>query len=111
MTMKALDPYACSGSASRGLMAAGLHVTGVDIVFQPRPITGDPFILGRGRRSSPRSCGPSTSFGQVPLPGAVGDEVLHNARPHLDLIPQTRALLERSGKPYVIENVEGARRI
>lgn len=28
---------------------------------------------------------------------------------HLDLIPQTRALLDKSGVPYVIENVEGAK--
>ena len=37
-------------------------------------------------------------------------KVLHNARPHLNLIPQTRKLLKASGKPYEIENVEYARR-
>jgi DNA (cytosine-5)-methyltransferase 1 len=34
---------------------------------------------------------------------------VHNARPHLNLIPQTRALLKASERPYVIENVVGAR--
>ena len=36
-------------------------------------------------------------------------KVLHNAKPHLNLIPQTRALLIAGGTPFCIENVEGAR--
>lgn len=33
---------------------------------------------------------------------------MHNARRHADLIPETRRLLEASGRPYIIENVVGA---
>ena len=35
--LKALDLYSCSGGASRGLMDAGFHVTGVDTIPQ-KPI-------------------------------------------------------------------------
>ena len=35
-------------------------------------------------------------------------KTMHNARPHEDQIPATRAVLIGSGVPYVIENVEGA---
>ena len=34
---------------------------------------------------------------------------VHNALEHTNLIPATRALLKASGRPYIIENVEGAR--
>jgi DNA (cytosine-5)-methyltransferase 1 len=33
---------------------------------------------------------------------------MHNAREHADLVPETRAVLRASDRPYVIENVPGA---
>ena len=33
---------------------------------------------------------------------------MHNAKAHLDLVPQTRALLDASGLPWIMENVVGA---
>jgi DNA (cytosine-5)-methyltransferase 1 len=33
---------------------------------------------------------------------------MHHARQHLNLIPATRAMLQASGVPYIIENVVGA---
>ena len=35
-------------------------------------------------------------------------KTMHNAKPHIDLIPETREMLKASGIPYVIENVVGA---
>ena len=35
-------------------------------------------------------------------------KTMHNARKHVDLIPETRAKLEAWGGPYIIENVPGA---
>ena len=108
MTMKALDPYVCS-EASRGLMAAGLHVTGVDIVFQPRYI-GDRFIRGDVLTLDPAFLRDfDFIWASPPCQALSAMKVLHNALPHLNLIPQTRELLKAPGKPYVIENDEGAR--
>ena len=90
-------------------MAAGLHVTGVDIVFQPRYI-GDRFIRGDVLTLDPAFLRDfDFIWASPPCQALSAMKVLHNALPHLNLIPQTRELLKASGKPYVIENVEGAR--
>ena len=107
--LKALDLFCCSGGVSRGLMDAGFHVTGVDIDHQPRYV-GDRFIRG-DVLSLDLAFLQSFDFiwSSPPCQALSAMKVLHNAKPHLNLIPQTRELLEASGKPYVIENVEGAR--
>jgi DNA (cytosine-5)-methyltransferase 1 len=105
-----LDLYCGAGGVARGLMQAGFHVTGVDIVSQPRYV-GDVFIqtdaltfLERADLSefdfvwaSP-PCKPFTAMRHAP-----------GTKKHPDLITPTRPLLERSGRPYCIENVVGAR--
>jgi DNA (cytosine-5)-methyltransferase 1 len=93
-----------------GLHQAGFEVWGIDIKPQPNYPFPDHFIQAdvlsldvdflRGFdfiHSSP-PCQFHTTMRHV-----------HNALPHVNLIPQTRALLIAAGKPYVIENVEGAR--
>lgn len=103
--MRALDLFCGAGGATKGLQRAGFHVTGVDIKPQPRycgdafhqadalefPLDGFDFIW-----ASP-PCQAHTSMKTMP-----------DAKPHIDLIPQTRVMLRRSGSPYVIENVVGA---
>ncbi len=106
MKRRALDLFCSAGGATRGLQLAGFHVTGVDIRPQPRycgdefrqasalefPLEGFDFIW-----ASP-PCQKFTALRHMPT----------SRRDHPNLIPQTRARLEKSGIPYAIENVEGA---
>jgi DNA (cytosine-5)-methyltransferase 1 len=107
--MKALDLYSGAGGATRGLQQAGFHVTGVDLRAQPRYI-GDHFIQADVLSLTAEFV---ASFDFVasspPCQFHTTMRHVHNAKPHLNLIPATRALLKSSGRPYWIENVEGAR--
>lgn len=108
-----LDLFCCAGGAAMGYHQAGFDVVGVDIKAQPRypfefwraDIMVDPianFVAWVGAmdfvaiHASP-PCQAHTSMKTMP-----------DARPHLDLIPATRARLIATGLPYVIENVSGA---
>jgi DNA (cytosine-5)-methyltransferase 1 len=102
-----LDLYCGAGGAAAGYQRAGFRVTGVDI--EPQPHYPGAFIhddvldlsaafLARFDviHASP-PCRAYTALRSAP--GAVS---------HPMLIQPTRALLRALGKPYVIENVEGA---
>ena len=105
--MKVLDLFCGGGGAGMGYHQAGFEVTGVDL----KPQTHYPlqFI-----QCDVLSLPPSflrffdLIHASPPCQAHTSMRTLHNARPHLDLIPQTRALLQASGVPYVIENVVGA---
>lgn len=108
--MRALDLFCCAGAASAGMALAGYDVEGIDVEPQPRyPFH---FTLGDAlcidveylRRFDLIWASPPCQFATAykRRPGHV--------RPSENLIPKTRALLEASGVPYVIENVPGARR-
>lgn len=105
--MKLLDLFCGAGGAARGYMNAGFHVTGVDYHAQPR-YAGHEFVY-------------ADVFEW--LPGhAAGFDVIHASPPcqrysslagrtgsnYPDSIAQTRALLQATGKPWVIENVPDA---
>jgi DNA (cytosine-5)-methyltransferase 1 len=108
-----LDLFCCAGGASEGYRQAGFDVVGVDVAHQPNYrhafFRGNALDLdllrdiSRVRRiDAIHASPPCQSFTAYRRKGnGVGDG-------YLNLIPQTRALLEHIGLPYVIENVPGA---
>lgn len=112
---KLLDLYCKAGGCSAGYTKAGFEVTGVDINPQPNyPFTfiqADALEILRDAEfisqfdviaASPpcQFHSKAKSLSLARNGGKYGD--------HSDLIPETRALLEETGKPYIIENVAGA---
>ncbi len=109
-----LDLFCGAGGAAMGYHRAGFDVVGVDIKPQPHypfefrqgnalEVAG--WISGRGNwiegfdaiHASP----PCQRYSDLAYRNGNADE-------HPDLIGPTRKLLEATGRPYVIENVEGA---
>lgn len=103
-----LDIFCCGGGAARGYVAAGWNVVGVD--NDPAHLRNYPY---------PSIC---LDFMDLPLwfirlfdaahasPPCQGLTDLNNDKSrHLNLIPETRQLLQASGLPYIIENVRRAR--
>lgn len=101
-----LDLYCCQGGAARGYADAGFDVTGVDKDPQPRYpfrfIQADAvsFVLAHGAgfdfiHASP-PCQHDSDYQRI------------QGNTHPDLIGPTRAALETTGRPWVIENVKGA---
>ena len=107
-----LDLFCGAGGATRGYQLAGFEVWGVDINPQPN-YCGDVFF-------------PSDVFRFLNVYPLDGFDAIHASPPcqmftayrrampdrgddqYVNLIPETRALLEAWGGPYVIENVPGA---
>lgn len=115
--MEALDLFCCSGGATRGLQQAGFRVTGVDKVARPR-YCGDRFVLadaltylhrlirtGEVRRYVVIHTSPPCQDGCTLTAGT--NRAMGWGRDHVQLIPDLRRLLDRSGVPYVIEQPNG----
>jgi DNA (cytosine-5)-methyltransferase 1 len=110
MTWRLLDLFSGAGGAAYGYMQAGFHVTGVDLHPQPR-YKGDVFIQGdaldylaaHGQEYDVVHASPPCQAYSKCTPMAYR---AHHPR----LIEAVREGLERNQKPYVIENVENARR-
>jgi hypothetical protein len=109
-TKSALDVCCCRWRRSAGFAARGFTVTGIDIELQPHHC-GDRFILGNAIEFLEK-----VDFSQFDLnwasPPCQAYGVLRHApgkHRKVDLIGPTRELLIRSGLPYIIENVEGAK--
>lgn len=115
-----LDLFCGAGGAAVGYHRAGFDVVGVDVNDQPRyPFAferGDAFVMGRKLLEggwSDDDRWPLRRFAAVHASPpcqryTIAQSAARNADAHPDLIPQTRALLEGSALPYVIENVPGA---
>lgn len=104
--MKLLDLFCCAGGAGMGYHKAGFEVTGVDIKPQPRYpfrfVQGDAleYLRDHGHEYDAIHASPPCQAYSV-------TKSLHK-NDHPELIEPTREGLKRTGKPYVIENVEGA---
>jgi DNA (cytosine-5)-methyltransferase 1 len=106
--MKLLDLFCGAGGAAMGYYRAGFtEIVGIDIKPQPRyPFTfirGDALMLPVDpSRFDAIHASPPCQFGSEATP-------MEWRAKHPNLIPATREMLQRSGKPYVIENVENVR--
>jgi DNA (cytosine-5)-methyltransferase 1 len=110
-----IDLCCKAGGASVGYWRAGFDVIGIDNEPQPRypfdlverditTLTADDL-----RRIALERLGRPLAAVVGSPPCKVHTALRHLARPeHVDLIPQTRALMRSTGLPYVIENVPGA---
>lgn len=101
---KLVDWFCCEGGAAMGYHQAGFDVIGVD--DKPQPRYPFPFIRADCLDEASRLLEWADAVHASP-PCQFGSEVTPDwARgAHVNLIPPTRKLLLRSGKPYVIENV------
>jgi DNA (cytosine-5)-methyltransferase 1 len=111
MGLRLLDTFCKAGGASMGYHRAGFDVVGVDIEPQPNYpfefIQGDAiqFIKDHGHEFDAITASPPCQRHSAMTKG-MWKERLDS---HPDLIPATRQALIESGKPYVIENVYGAK--
>jgi DNA (cytosine-5)-methyltransferase 1 len=105
--MKLLDLFCCAGGAGMGYHKAGFEVTGVDIKSQPRYpfrfVQGDAlaYLRDHGHEFDAIHASP-------PCQAHCALKTMWNYRKHESLIEPTRELLQSIGKPWIIENVEGA---
>lgn len=109
-TFRLLDLFCGAGGCTKGYQAAGFWVRGVDIKPQPRYV-GEEFI----QADALEYLGGLIESGEVQQFAAIHASppcqaysaawALHK-REHPRLIDITRAMLQRSGLPFVIENVE-----
>ena len=106
-----LDTFCGAGGCSMGYYRAGFDVVGVDINPQKNyPFEfhqGDAleFIAEHGHEFDVIHASPPCQVHSV-MTKRWGRDTIQN---HVDLIPAARAVLKAAGKPYVIENVPGAR--
>lgn len=103
-----LDLFCCAGGAARGYDQAGFEVVGVDIDHQPRyPYE---FVRADALSLSPEFLASFDAIHSSPPCQSYSDLARRNgnADEWPRLIEPVRELLIRTGRPYVIENVEGA---
>jgi len=107
--MRLLDTYCGAGGATRGYQRAGFYVVGVDIAPQPHYV-GDEFHQGDAIEYI-RKHGHEFDVIHASPPCQRFSAITRTAgtqKEHPDLIEETRRALQAAGRPYVIENVEGA---
>lgn len=104
--MRLLDLFCGEGGASAGYVSAGFDVTGIDLT----PMKRYPFEFIEGDALS----FPLKFYKQFDAIAASPPCKVHTRLKafshahHVDLVAKTRALLKRTGLPYIIENVPGS---
>lgn len=103
-----LDLFCKAGGAAVGYYRAGFDVVGVDIESQPRY----PFAFVQGDALNPpvRLDAFDAIHASPPCQGYTALRWIHPDREYPLLIEPTRAMLRRVGLPYVIENVDEAKK-
>lgn len=105
-----IDLYCGAGGAAKGYHRAGFEVIGVDI--NPQPNYPYDFIQADALDYLSYIVGVAalvpTVFHASPPCQHDSETQRIQGNDHPDLIAPTRALLEQTGRPYVIENVRGA---
>ena len=110
MTLRLLDLFCGAGGAAMGYSRAGFEVVGVDLAPQPRY----PFEFHQADALEYLAAHGHEFDAVHASPPCQGYSIMHNL-PWLKgheyplLILPVRKMLEALGKPYVIENVMGAR--
>lgn len=106
-----LDAYCCAGGAGYGYFLAGFEVVGVDLEKQPNY----PFECYQSDAVDfIRNHGSEFDFIHTSPPCQFGSQMFCPTKPetrqlHFNLIPQTRAALLETKRPFIIENVPGNR--
>ncbi|MER5927822.1 SAM-dependent methyltransferase [Streptomyces mirabilis] len=104
--LRVLDLFCCQGGAGKGYAHAGFDVTGVDLAPQPRY----PYrFVQADAIDFVREHGAGFDFIHASPPCQFDSDCQRlQGNDHPDLIGPTRAALEATGRPFVIENVRGA---
>lgn len=108
-----LDLFCGAGGCTKGYQRAGFYVIGVDGADQPR-YCGDEFYCDGALAYLERMLvqGFTHRFDAIhaspPCQAFSNARTIHGADGHFDFLTPTRALLEQTGLPWVIENVPGA---
>lgn len=107
--VRCLDLFCCAGGAGEGYRRAGMEVVGVDI--RPQPKNPHMFVCADALEFL-REHGHKFDFIHASPPcqayTKAGKQWRKEGRKYPDMIAATREELERTGKPWVIENVPGA---
>lgn len=106
---KLLDLFSGSGGSGEGYRIAGFDVVGVDLVNQKHNphtfIQGDVFELAQDLIDSGEF---DAIHASPPCQAYTTLKARQNGKEYPKLIEPTRELLEGSGLPHIIENVEGS---
>lgn len=105
---RALDLFCGAGGVSKGLAEAGFEVWGVDIKPQPRYVHPGRFVHGDALNPPFDLREFDFVWASPPCQAHTSLRWMHNAKEHLDLIPETRGMLIHAGVPWVMENVPRA---